>query len=150
MREKTKGSIFDSNDLKYFFSDSQIQTLENKAVPPKDQIMAEAGNIVQKFIANNFYLDYNVQIKLKNLFQGLSTKEKEYVAQEFTRVINEEESSRFSWFKSTKIKNLKNNINEFITKYINPSLTQGEWAIGLSNKTTGHYTIEIVDMDKIN
>ena len=124
--------------------------------------IAQARNLVRKLIVNDL-LDstivpqskqgqekQSIKRKLKYLLDNLSTtKQIENVANEFTRVIDEEEAK---WFGKNRelIKNLKNEMQTFIKNYINPSLKPEEWAIGLSHTKTGHYAIEIVDMTKID
>lgn len=165
MHEKSKGRFFDSNDLKYFFSESQIKQLENKAKAAKGDLsekVAQARNIIIKLVDQNL-LDPTIvpgskqdkeRIALKTEFDasmsGLSIEEKQQVADEYTDAITKEEAK---WFRLKKhlsknqkdlITDLKNQLNTFIENYITPSLTNDEFAFEYTDPKTKKSTIKII------
>lgn len=147
----SKGFMTDHN---YFFSNLQIKMLENKAKAANSDIsanVAQAQNFVRKLIANNFTSTPRDRREFELTIGKLSTKELESVANEFTGVIDEKEAEFLGKYRHKKeIAELKKSIDTFIADYINPSLKPSEWAMKLFNQKTGHNSIEIIDMNKIN
>ena len=144
MHEKTKGWIWDSNDLKYFFSDSQIKMLENKARAVKGGDitlkMAEARNLIRKWVTPGAKYTETDQQNLISYLKSFSTKELEDTANEFTRIINEEEAK---WFGNKK---LKDDLKKFITSDFRPALRPNEWAFEYTDPKTDKPSIKIINM----
>ncbi len=136
---------FTFSHMKDYFDKESIAKLKNLADAAKSGSstvqIAKARNVIIDLVKNPELIKYKYKIAT---FEQLSTADKETVANDFTRAINEEESKYFK--NTTKINNLKNALRSFVDDYITPSLNKNEVALNLYINSKN--VIKILDVSR--